>query len=101
MSVAKTMALVYFAISLVLVPIFLLAAVAGAFAGSGANAGFGAGLAVVFAIVMPVMYALFGFLGGALCAAIYNLVAARFGGGIIARLDPVLPAQVVMGTQPL
>jgi hypothetical protein len=31
-------------------------------------------------VVLPIMYGIFGFIGGAISAVLYNLVADRFGG---------------------
>ncbi len=37
-------------------------------------------LGVGFAIMMPVIYAVFGFIGGVIAAALYNLIAKWTGG---------------------
>jgi len=75
----------YALMSLIIVPIFLLIAVAAAFAphteGSGAmQAGIGVGMGIVFAILAPIIYGAMGFLFGALAGLIYNLVAKWTGG---------------------
>jgi hypothetical protein len=57
---------------LIFVPFFLLFAM---FAPDG-TAGFG----TMFAIMMPVMYGVMGLIGGAVGAALYNLVAGWVGG---------------------
>jgi hypothetical protein len=56
---------------LILAPFFLLGALAG-------REGFGGGIA--FAVMFPVIYAVGGFLGGIIGAALYNLVAKWTGG---------------------
>ena len=52
-------------------PFLLLAAVLGGKAGTPAPAIFGVG----FAIMMPVLYAVVGFIGGIIAAALYNVIA--------------------------
>jgi len=42
--------------------------------------GFGKGLGVGMFIIVPVMYGAMGFIGGALVAAVYNVVAGWTGG---------------------
>ena len=80
-SVAKVAGITYGAISLLFIPIFLVAGVAGAFAGGQReSAGVAMALAVVFAFVFPVIYGGMGFLLGGLMAFAYNLAAAKFGG---------------------
>lgn len=39
-----------------------------------------AGLGVAAIIVMPIMYGIMGFIGGIICAAIYNVIASMAGG---------------------
>ena len=75
----------YALMSLIIVPIFLLIAVAAAFAphtqGSGAmQAGLGVGMGIAFAIMAPIMYGAMGFIFGALAGVVYNLVAKWTGG---------------------
>jgi hypothetical protein len=55
---------------LIIAPFFLLAA----FAGKGGVGG------VAFAVMFPVIYAVGGFVGGIIAAALYNLVAKWTGG---------------------
>jgi hypothetical protein len=69
---AKVLGVLYLLFGLLFVPFFLLM---GAFGPEGA-AGFG----TVFALGMPLMYAVFGLIGGAIGAALYNLVAGWVGG---------------------
>ena len=76
---------VYGLISLIFIPFFLIALVAGMLVpnhDSGGQFGqaIGAGVGLFFCIVAPFFYALFGFLFGALAALIYNLVAKWTGG---------------------
>ncbi|HKI69408.1 MAG TPA: hypothetical protein VKA67_07465 [Verrucomicrobiae bacterium] len=66
----------YGILSLIFVPIFLIAAVLGSRSGTPAPAIFGVG----FAIMMPVIYAVIGFIGGIIAAALYNLIAKWTGG---------------------
>jgi len=86
LSCARMSAAVYGVLGLLLMPIFLLMALAGAFAGSRHNPLAGA-LGVVFALVMPVFYAGIGFVTGLLGSLIYNLIA-RWLGGIEIELQP-------------
>lgn len=69
---AKFLGVLYLLIGLLFVPFFLLM---GAFAPEGTG-GFG----TMFAIAMPVIYAVMGVVGGAVGAALYNLVAGWVGG---------------------
>lgn len=70
---AKFLGVLYVLFGLIFVPFFLLM---GMFAPDNAGAGFG----TIFAILMPVMYGVFGVIGGAVGAALYNLVAGWVGG---------------------
>ena len=82
------MAAVYGALSLIIVPVFLIAALAGAFANAGNKANvFGPAVALVFALLLPFLYAAIGFVGGALSAFVYNLIA-QWLGGIELELQP-------------
>ena len=75
---AKFMGVLYLLFGLLFVPFFLLI---GMFAPDGQGA-FG----TMFALAMPVMYACMGVVGGAIGAALYNLVAGWVG-GIEVELD--------------
>ncbi len=86
LSFAKMSAAVYGAMALLLMPIFLLLALAGAFAGPTHNPLAGA-LGVIFALVMPVLYAGLGFVAGLVGSLIYNLIA-KWMGGIEVELQP-------------
>jgi len=68
--------ILYGLFSLILVPFFLLFALVSAKTGTAAPAFMGVG----FAIVLPVIYAFFGFIGGIIMAALYNLIAGWTGG---------------------
>ncbi len=68
---AKFLGVLYFLFGLVFVPFFLLM---GAFAPQ--ESGFG----TMFAVAMPILYGIFGVIGGAIGAALYNLVAGWVGG---------------------
>ena len=75
----------YALISLIIVPIFLLIAIASVFAphaqGSGAmQVGIGVGMGLFFAVLAPIMYGIMGFVFGALAGLVYNLVAKWTGG---------------------
>lgn len=69
---AKFMGVLYLLLGLLFTPLFLLA---GAFAPEGAG-----GFSTMFALAMPVLYSVFGVIGGAVGAALYNLVAGWIGG---------------------
>jgi len=79
--------ILYGIMSLIIVPFFLLAAVFGSKSGSPAPAIMGVG----FVIVLPVIYAVVGFIGGIIAAAVYNLVA-KWTGGLEFEVRDVPPA---------
>jgi hypothetical protein len=66
----------YGVLSLIFVPFFLIVAMFSKKSGAAAPMIFGVG----FAIVMPVIYAVVGFVGGIIAAALYNLIAKWTGG---------------------
>jgi len=68
--------ILYGLFSLILVPVFLVFALLFAKTGSPAPAFMGMG----FGIILPAIYAVFGFLGGVIMAALYNLIAGWTGG---------------------
>lgn len=78
----------YACMGLVVLPIFMLAAAAGAFAqhaqgaqaSSTAPAALVAGIMFGMGLFMPVIYGVMGFIFGVIGAAIYNLVAGWIGG---------------------
>ncbi len=69
------LSILYGVLGLLLAPFMLLMAMLGK--GAGAK---GAVVGVVFAIFIPVLYAVIGFVGGVICAAVYNLIAKWTGG---------------------
>ena len=71
---AKFLGVLYLLFGLIFVPFFLLM---GMFAPA-EDSGFPLG--TMFAVAMPVMYAIIGVIGGAIGAALYNLVAGWVGG---------------------
>ena len=77
----------YGLLGLVFVPFFLLVGIFGAKTG-GTPAAFGS---VFFAVLFPVFYAIAGFIGGIIAAAIYNLVA-KWTGGIEFEVQETVPA---------
>jgi hypothetical protein len=91
LSVALTAAIVYGCISLVFVPFLLLFISIGAFSAMNqANNPFGALGAVsgiVMVVIIPCIYAVVGFIVGAIGAFIYNL-SAKWTGGIALELEP-------------
>jgi hypothetical protein len=70
---AKFMGVLYLLFGLLFAPMFLLM---GMFAPEGQGGMFG----TLFAVAMPIMYGVFGVVGGAIGAALYNLVAGWVGG---------------------
>ena len=81
------LAVLYGILALIFVPFFVLGALIGHRAGSSMPAIFGLG----FAIMMPVIYAVFGFIGGVLSAALYNVIA-KLTGGFEFEVRDMLPA---------
>lgn len=105
MSVAKVMGLIYGALGLLIVPIFLVIGLASSMAvkqaqSAGANipAAMGPVFAVMMAIAAPIMYGLIGFITGAISALIYNLIAGWVG-GIEMELE-IAPIQAVLPVVP-
>jgi len=79
LSVAKIMGLIQGCIGLIFVPFLLLIGLLGTFAGQQKNPLAGL-FSVGFALFMPIFYAVFGFIGGAVGALLYNLFASLVGG---------------------
>ena len=112
MSVAKVMGLIYGALGLLIVPIFLVIGLASSMAikqaqqATGANlpAAMGPIFAILMAIAAPILYGLMGFVTGAISALIYNLIAGWVGGIEmeleIAPIQPALPIQPPMPPLP-
>jgi hypothetical protein len=80
LSVAKIMGLIYGCLGLVFAPLFLLFGLLGAIAGQDKAAAFAGIFGIVFAILMPIVYALMGFIGGAIMGLLYNVFAKLVGG---------------------
>ena len=81
----KVMGVLYACMGLIFLPIFMLAAAAGAFAqhaqgAQTAPAAVVAGIMFGMGIFMPVIYGVMGFIFDVIGAAIYNLVARWIGG---------------------
>ena len=79
LQLAKMLAILYGIMGLIFIPFFLLMTFVGSQMPAQQRVGvmaFGAG----FAIFVPVIYAVMGFVSGALGAVIYNLVAKWVGG---------------------
>ena len=101
MSVAKISALCYGAMGLIFIPFFLLfgaiAGMAGKEAG-GPGQAFGAVFGLGMAVMMPVIYAVMGFIMGALGAFVYNLIS-KWVGGIEVELEPMNAAPITFAQQ--
>jgi hypothetical protein len=93
LSCAKITAALYGAIGLLIFPFIIIGALVGTFAGDKTSALSGA-LGVVMALVLPILYAGIGFVGGAISALLYNLIASRVG-GIELEFQPAPVAPVV------
>jgi hypothetical protein len=74
------LAVIYGVLGLVIIPFFLLASALSTQLPTAQRVGVLA-LGAGFAIAIPILYAMLGFIGGVLCAFIYN-VAARVVGGM-------------------
>ena len=81
LSCAKIAGALYTAIGLIIGAAFSLAAMAGAFASDELDAGMmGAVFGVGSIILFPILYGCMGFVGAAIGAWLYNLVAGAVGG---------------------
>ncbi len=103
MSVAKISGLCYGAMGLLFVPFFLLFGMIASVAGKqnpDLPAGFGAIFGVGMAIMMPIIYAVMGFIMGAIGAFIYNLISGWIG-GIEVELEPLTVAPASLIQQPI
>jgi hypothetical protein len=92
LSVAKMMGAIYAVLGLILLPIFLLVGLAGSMAG-GSNSPFGAIGVVMLGILAPILYGVLGFIGGAIMAFLYNLMANWIGGIEVQVQAPAVMAQ--------
>jgi hypothetical protein len=86
LSSAKMMGMMYVLFGLIFAAFVLIASIFGVAMGGGNAAGIGG--AFLMAVMMPVLYGLGGFIGGAIAAVIYNVVAGMGGGGIRIDLGP-------------
>lgn len=84
LSCGKVLGVLYAAIGLLVGVVIALISLSGAVIPQQANGPNPVALFVGFGfaaiIVLPIMYGIMGFIGGIICAAIYNLVAAVVGG---------------------
>lgn len=85
LSAGKVLALLYGAMGLIFIPFFLIMSALTSQLPT-AQRGIFAAMGVGFALFLPVLYAVIGFIGGVLSAAIYNL-AAKFVGGIEVEVE--------------
>lgn len=92
LSVAKIMGAIYAVLGLVLMPFFLLMGMIGSLAGGRENP-LGALGALALGIMAPILYGGIGFIGGAIMALLYNLMA-KWLGGIEVEVQAPLPAVV-------
>jgi len=72
---AKFLGVLYLLFGLLFIPFFLFIGMMAPNEGSGAFFG-----GTLMAVAMPIVYAIFGVIGGAVGAALYNLVAGWVGG---------------------
>jgi len=81
-SMAKMLATLYAVIGFLIGLIFALLSMVGAGLASsdGGGAFFGLIFGVGAVIILPILYGFFGFIGGALMSALYNLIAGMAGG---------------------
>ncbi|HWR15660.1 MAG TPA: hypothetical protein VN577_12585 [Terriglobales bacterium] len=94
LSAAKVSGLLHAGLSLLLIPIFVLMALAMSFAPKAANEP-SPMFFVVFAFFAPFIYGAMGFILGAIGAFVYNLVAGWIG-GLELRFETMVPAPVAM-----
>lgn len=85
------LAALYGALSLIFVPFILLVAMLSP--KSNGNNGFLAG-GIIFLVFIPFLYAAFGFIGGLLMAAAYNLIVSLTGGIEMTFVDVPPPLNV-------
>ena len=79
LSIAKMMGLVQGCLGLIFAPFFLLMGLLGSIAGQ-QKSPFAGMFGVVFALFMPFLYAIIGFISGAIGGLLYNLFAKLVGG---------------------
>lgn len=79
MQMAKTLAALYFLLAIIIgIPVMLI--VTSAARMQPGVPGFARGMGLGMLIILPVLYGCIGFIGGALVAALYNIVAGWTGG---------------------
>ena len=76
-------------LAVILVPIGLITSVMGA-ADSPELFGGGIGL-VIIGVLAPIVYGIMGFIGGVLCALLYNVIA-KFTGGLEFTVEDIQPS---------
>ena len=86
LSLGKLMGIVYAALGLLFMPIFLIAGGLAIFQAQGSEKFGGVGI-LFLAVLFPICYGVMGFIGGIIVGFIYNL-AAKFAGGIQVELAP-------------
>ncbi len=99
--VGRIFGILYAALGLIFIPFFAIAGVMGAFAGASEGGGGAAGIVlgmIAMAVVIPIMYGVMGFVGGVICAALYNLIA-RWVGGIEFDVEDVTSVAVELPPQ--
>lgn len=90
LSCGKVSGLLYLIIGFIFGFFFSVFAILGTAFDNGSIAGFGIIFGVGAIIFFPIMYGVMGFVGGVLCAALYNLIA-RLTGGIRFTLESTEP----------
>ncbi|MEO8725927.1 MAG: hypothetical protein ABI383_07350 [Acidobacteriaceae bacterium] len=86
LSAAKTAAMVYGALGLIIAPFFLLGGLT-MMSVMPSNQRFLGVIYVVLAIAAPFLYAAMGFIGGAFVAWFYNLISRKFDAGLELELE--------------
>lgn len=76
---AKLVAVIYGCFSVIFIPFFAIAALAGALSGE-EGAGIAAGMGIIMAILIPLLYIAMGFVANLIGCVIYNLAAGWVGG---------------------
>jgi hypothetical protein len=95
-SVAKIMGAIYALMGLIFLPLFLLLGFVGSMAGGHGNP-FGAFGGLVFGLFAPICYGVIGFIGGAIMAFLYNLMAKWLGGIEVQMQSPAAMASTSVG----
>ena len=95
MSVARTVALIYGAMSLIVVPIILIAGLVGSFSAKDVSPFWRVSMSIVVVVAVPILDAVAGFIMGGIGAMIYNVAASRLGGGIVVDLEAIAPPVLI------